>query len=621
LEQAEMRVPMPPFMPAEHSGADLRRLGEALKARAEDVLTLTVARTTGSDQVIDALVQDSFERISMSSTIAVARWTAGEGLEVAREAGRATWEIFGELAAQRAASLNEVTRRCLCWRDSMAEVLHESATQLEASPEALSEALNILQLSLEFSLVRMCECYETERRRTDEELARREEELSFMATHDGLTGLPNRTLILDRVEQMLVRSHRSQTPVAALFVDLDNFKSINDTLGHSAGDQLLKAVAARLDGVVRGADALGRLGGDEFVVISEEPSMAAGPELIAERLLDALKHPFKLGAEKESRVTVTASIGIAVGEQISAEDLLRNADIAMYRAKWDGKARYVVFESDMQDTIQSRMELEMDLREALAKDEFFLAYQPTIDLSDMRPIGVEALIRWRHPVRGVVQPDDFVPLLEETGLITEIGRWVLEEACRQGAAWREAGYAIDMAVNVSGRQLDSDQVIADVEGALSHSGLEPGALTIEITETTLMRNVTETARRLDAVKGLGVRIAIDDFGTGYSSLAHLQKFPVDALKIDRSFISGLQNNQEGETLIHTLVQLGKALSIETFAEGIEQQQELSLLRDEACDSGQGFLFARPLDVAATEAFLENWAEKVAPVLAQATRHI
>jgi diguanylate cyclase (GGDEF)-like protein len=505
----------------------------------------------------------------------------------------------------------------LCWRDSMAEVLHESATELEASPEALSQALNILQLSLEFSLVRMCECFETERQRTDEELTRREEELSFMATHDGLTGLPNRTLILDRVGQMLVRSHRTQTPVAALFVDLDNFKSINDTLGHSAGDELLEAVAARLDGVVRGADALGRLGGDEFVVISEEPSTTAGPELIAERVLDALKHPFKLGGENESRVTVTASIGIAMGERISAEELLRNADIAMYRAKWDGKARFVVFENGMQDTIQSRMELEMDLREALAKEQFFLAYQPTIDLSDMRPTGPEALIRWRHPARGVVQPDDFVPLLEETGLIAEIGRWVLQEACRQGAAWREAGYPIDMAVNVSGRQLDSDQVIADIEGALTRSGLDPGALTVEITETTLMRNVEETARRLSTIKALGVRIAIDDFGTGYSSLAHLQKFPVDALKIDRSFISGLQNNQEGETLIHTLVQLGKALSIETFAEGIEQQRELSLLRDEDCDSGQGFLFARPLDVAATEAFLQEWAEKVAPTLAQA----
>jgi EAL domain-containing protein (putative c-di-GMP-specific phosphodiesterase class I) len=356
-------------------------------------------------------------------------------------------------------------------------------------------------------------------------------------------------------------------------------------------------------------------------VISEELSLAVGPELIAERLLDALKQPFKLGADKETRVTVTASIGIAAGDHTSAEELLRNADIAMYRAKWDGKNRHVVFETDMQDTIQNRMELEMDLREALDKDEFFLAYQPTIDLSDMSPTGVEALIRWKHPVRGIVQPDDFIPLLEETGLIVEVGKWVLHEACAQGAAWRTAGYPIGMAVNVSGRQLDTDQLIADIEGALSRSGFDPGALTIEITETTLMRNVEATARRLTAIKALGVRIAIDDFGTGYSSLAHLQRFPVDALKIDRSFISGLTHNEEGETLIHTLVQLGKALSIETFAEGIEQQQELSLLRDQDCDSGQGFLFARPLDVAATEAFLQNWAENATPALTtQAPQH-
>ncbi len=441
-----------------------------------------------------------------------------------------------------------------------------------------------------------------------------------MATHDALTGLPNRTLILDRVEQMLARSARSQTPVAALFVDLDNFKSINDTLGHGVGDELLRAVAARLDGVIRDADALGRLGGDEFVVISEELSLSAGPELIAERLLDALKLPFNLGVDGATRVTVAASIGIAAGDRISAEELLRDADIAMYRAKWDGKNRYVVFETGMQDTIQKRMELEMDLREALENDEFFLAYQPTIDLNDMSPTGVEALIRWKHPVRGVVQPDDFVPLLEETGLIVEVGKWVLEEACSQGAAWRAAGYPIGMAVNVSGRQLDTDQLIDDIESSLSDSGLDPAALTIEITETTLMRNAEETARRLTAIKQLGVRIAIDDFGTGYSSLAHLQRFPVDALKIDRSFISGMRNNQEGATLIRTLVQLGKALSIETFAEGIEQQQELTLLRDEDCDSGQGFLFARPLDVADTEAFLRSCAENATPALAQAPQH-
>ncbi len=623
----EIRVPLPPTAAVEHSGASdeqsgdgLRRLGEALKARAEEVLERTVAHTAGEGHDVDAVVQGSFERISRSSTVAVARWMAGEGMAVAIEAGQETWLIFGELAAQRAASLDEVTRRCFWWRNVMAEVLRESATQLDVCTAALSEALNILQLSLEFSLLRMCECYETERRHTDEELTRREEELSFLATHDPLTGLPNRTLILDRVEQMLVRSRRTQTPTAALFVDLDNFKSINDTLGHGVGDELLQAVAARLDGVIRGSDTLGRLGGDEFVVISEDLSLEAGPELIAERLLDSLKHPFKLGENGENRITVTASIGIAAGDRTSADELLRDADIAMYRAKWDGKNRFVVFESGMQDTVQDRMELEMDLREALGNGEFFLVYQPTLDLSNMTPNGVEALIRWKHPVRGTVQPNDFIPLLEETGMIVEVGRWVLEEACRQGAAWRAAGYPISMAVNVSGRQLDTDQLVQEIEGVLTDSGMDPGALTIEITETTLMRNIEETARRLAAIKQLGVRIAIDDFGTGYSSLAHLQRFPVDALKIDRSFISGLKHNKEGETLIHTLVQLGKALSIETFAEGIERQQELSLLREEDCDSGQGFLFARPLDAETTEAFLRKLSGNGAPAPAPAPQH-
>ena len=598
---------------------DLRRLGEALNERTEDVRERILARNVASGQTLDAMVEDSFARVGTVSTIAVARWMAGEPPEVAREVGQESWQIFGQLAVQRAAALNEVTKRCLRWCDAASEVVRESAAALETPPETLLQALAMLQRSLNVTLVRMCESFDSERKLADEQLEHRQEELAFLATHDPLTGLPNRTLILDRVEQMLARSRRNQTPVAALFVDLDNFKSINDTLGHEVGDELLRAVAARLDGVVRSTDAFGRLGGDEFVVVSEELSLSAGPELIAERLIEALKEPFKLGSDEETRLTVTASIGIASGDRTAPADLLRDADIAMYRAKWDGKNRYVVFETGMQDAVQTRMELEMDLRVALENEEFSLVYQPTFDLSDMSPTGVEALIRWNSPKRGTVQPDDFIPLLEETGLITEIGKWVLEEACAQGAAWRAVGHRIGMAVNVSARQLDTDQLIADIERALSHSGLAPEALTIEITETTLMRNADETARRLTTIKGLGVRIAIDDFGTGYSSLAHLQKFPVDALKIDRSFISGLTNKGEGEALIHTLVQLGKALSIETLAEGIEQTQELSLLRDERCDSGQGFLFARPLDVAATEAFLESCATDIAPALVQAPK--
>ena len=586
---------------------DLRRLGEELHARTDEVVAGLSSRSKESGQVLDALVEDSFAKVGSVSTIAVARWMAGEGADVAREVGQDSWRIFGQLAAQRAASLNEVTKRCLRWRDSAAEVAREIAIQLELHPDVLEEALRMLQRSLDVTLVRMCESFEDERQRSNEELTRRQEELAFLATHDPLTGLPNRTLILDRVEQMLVRARRNPAPVAVLFVDLDNFKHINDTLGHGAGDRLLQAVAARLEGAIRDADALGRLGGDEFVVIAEGMSLAAGPELIAERLLEALKQPFKLDdSPEEARLTVTASVGIAAGDRGSAEELLRDADIAMYRAKWDGKNRFVLFESGMEDDVQSRMELEMDLREALGKDQFYLEYQPTFALQDMSPTGVEALIRWNHPVRGIIQPNDFIPLLEETGMIVEIGQWVLKEACRQAAEWRESGYPIGMSVNASAKQLDMDEFVEDVRQALLCSGLDPGALTIEITETTLMRNAEETAQRLAAVKELGVRIAIDDFGTGYSSLAHLQKFPVDALKIDRTFIARLTQDPEGETLIRTLVQLGKALSIETLAEGIEQTQELALLQDERCDSGQGFLFARPLDAGAIESFFAQW---------------
>jgi diguanylate cyclase (GGDEF)-like protein len=595
----------PSAAPLDPAG-DIRRLGEVLQARTDDVVAGMLKRSEASDHVLDAVVEDSFARVGTVSTIAVARWMAGEGADVAREVGQESWRIFGQLAAQRAAPLNEVTKRCLRWRDAADDVVRETAIQLELSPEVLAQSLSMLQRSLDVTLVRMCQSFEDERWRAHEELTRRQEELAFLATHDTLTGLPNRTLILDRVEQMLVRARRAQAPVAALFIDLDNFKSINDTLGHGAGDELLRTVAARLQGVVRDIDALGRLGGDEFVVVAEGMSLSAGPELIAERLLDALKQPFELKGSEKNRLIVTASIGIAAGDRSSAEELLRDADIAMYRAKWDGKNRHVVFESGMQDAVQTRMELEMDLRDALQNDEFFLVYQPTFDLRDMRPTGMEALIRWNHPTRGVVQPDDFIPPLEEIGMIPEVGKWVLEEACRQGAAWRAAGYPVGMAVNVSALQLDTDEFVTETRDALAASGLDPSALTIEITETALMSNAEETAVRLKAVKQLGVRIAIDDFGTGYSSLAYLQRFPVDALKIDRSFISRLTQDEEGETLIRTLVQLGKSLSIETLAEGIEESSELYVLKEEECDSGQGFLFARPLDVPACESFLQDW---------------
>ncbi len=588
-------------------GSELERLGRELSARTEDVVARMMRRSVESTQTLDKVVEDSFEDVGTVSTVAVARWMAGEGEAVAREVGQESWRIFAQLASQREAALNEVTKRCLRWRDATLEVLDQSAADLDLSAETLAAARGMVQRSLDVTLVRMCQSFEDERQRAQDELSSREKELVFLATHDALTGLPNRTLILDRIEQTLTRARHNQEPVAALFVDLDNFKAINDSLGHATGDELLCAVAERLEGVIRETDALGRMGGDEFVVVADGLSLAAGPELIAERLQEAFSEPFALGEEGESLVHVKASIGIATGDRASAEELLRDADIAMYRSKWSGKGGFLVFESGMEDEVQSRLEVEMDLQSALDDGEFFLLYQPTFDLQTMTPTGVEALIRWRRPGRGVVEPEDFIPLLEESKLIVDVGAWVLKEACMQAADWQLEGRPLELSVNVSALQLDTDDLIDDVKDALELSGLRPETLTIEITETALMTNAEETARRLRELKDLGIKIAVDDFGTGYSSLSHLRQFPVDVLKIDRSFVSQLAEGGEGEILLHTLVQLGKALEIETTAEGIERPQDLSLIRDKECDNGQGFLFTRPLSPQDAESFFSQWS--------------
>jgi diguanylate cyclase (GGDEF)-like protein len=439
-------------------------------------------------------------------------------------------------------------------------------------------------------------------------------QLRHQALHDALTGLPNRVLALDRAEQMLARARRQHIPVAALYVDVDGFKQVNDTFGHAAGDDLLRIVAKRLAGVVREGDTAARLSGDEFVVLVEGSALDAGAELIAERLLNVLRQPYEVDGEIGRQLSLTASVGVASGLRGSAAELLRDADVALYEAKMAGSNCYVQFESGMQTAAQDRLTFEMDLAEALENEQLFLLYQPTFDLQSENVIGVEALLRWRHPTRGVIPPVEFIPIAEESGLIVPIGRWVLEEACRQAATWHERGHRIGMSVNVSGRQLDDDELIEDVGDALEYSGLEPQALTLEITETTLMRDAEATALRLRELKGLGVRIAIDDFGTGYSSLAYLRQFPVDALKIDRSFIGGIAASKEATTLIRTLVQLGKALQIETLAEGIEDQVQLETLQREHCDHGQGFLFSRPLDVGAVEAFLQASGSSTQPLL-------
>ena len=432
-----------------------------------------------------------------------------------------------------------------------------------------------------------------------------QEMIRHQAFHDGLTGLPNRRLVLDRGEQMLARGRRQHAPVAVLIVDVDGFKYVNDTFGHAAGDALLQTIAARLSSVVREVDTIGRLGGDEFVLLLDSLTLDAAPEIAAERVLEVVRQPIELDQQPDRPVSISASIGIALGQDETIDQLLQGADLALYQAKDTGKNRHVLFESSMQTVAQDRLLLELDLGEALEADQLFLLYQPTFDLRTETVSGVEALLRWRHPSRGVLAPDRFIAIAEDTGMIVPIGRWVLQRACQQAADWHKQLHKIGIAVNVSARQLDQDGLLDDVADALAASGLDPQTLTLEITETTLMRNPEDTARRLGLLKHLGVRVAIDDFGTGYSSLGHLRQFPVDALKIDRSFISGIGSSPQSTVLIHTLVLLGKALNLETVGEGIEQRSQLRTLQGEDCDIGQGFLLARPLEIDAVERLLKR----------------
>jgi len=469
-------------------------------------------------------------------------------------------------------------------------------------------ALAVLFVGIAFSLLlaSVLLILGTGRARARKLVHERTAELQFLALHDPLTGQPNRTLILDRATQMLARARRHQVPTALMFLDLDDFKVVNDTLGHGAGDQLLVAVAARLVAQVREEDTVGRLGGDEFVLLVEGDALRGGVERVAGRILASLRAPFHI-ADSEQPLVVSASIGIAEGDRASAEELLRDADTALYRAKARGKRCAVAFDQGMQEAAEDQRSLLLDLGRAQEAEQFFLVYQPTIDLQSNALTGVEALLRWQHPDRGVVEPDAFIPELESSGLIVPIGTWVLNTACRQGAIWQAEGHRFTVSVNVSILQLARPEFVREVEEALALSGLNPSSLILEFTETTLMRNGPETIAQLETLKSLGVRLAVDDFGTGYSSLAYLRQFPMDTVKIDRAFVSGLCNSAEAAALVHALVQLGKALNLQTVAEGVEDDDQRVQLQIEDVDIGQGYLFSRPLGLADVDAFLERYS--------------
>ena len=430
-----------------------------------------------------------------------------------------------------------------------------------------------------------------------------EEQLRQLAFHDPLTLLANRSLFRNRVQHALALTQRSHQRLAVMFLDLDNFKNVNDSLGHDAGDRLLQAAAQRLVKSTRPSDTVARLGGDEFAILLEGINESTDVECIAAAITRSFDEPLQLDG---SDTHIAASIGIAFSQaDDDTEQLLRNADIAMYSAKAAGKARFVVFQPRMQEQLRERLRLEEDINRALERNEFFVEYQPVIDLTRRELLGVEALVRWNHPEQGLVMPGAFITAAEESGQIVELGRWVLIEACRSVKAWRDsivAGDGLRVAVNISGRHLQHADLVADVRSALEISGLEPENLVIELTESTIMHNTEVNLERFRELKSLGVRLAIDDFGMGYSSLSYLHRFPIDILKIDRSFVGRLTEQDDGPELARAVVMLGETLGLETVAEGVEHEDQVAKLLELGCVAAQGFLFARSsslADVAAT----------------------
>ncbi len=450
-----------------------------------------------------------------------------------------------------------------------------------------------------------------------------EERLAHRAFHDALTGLPNRALFVNRLEHALIRADRRDHSVAVLFVDLDDFKLINDSLGHEAGDRLLVAFAERLEDRMRVEDTAARLGGDEFTVLLEDVSDVSEPVRVAQRIVECLSEPFTI---EGNEVSVSASVGIALtargdgavsesgdpeGATLRSEDLIRRADLAMYRVKRKGKAGYEVYDASMNDAARERLQMEGDLRRALERGEFRVHYQPQVLLKGGAPVGVEALVRWEHPERGPVSPAAFVPVAEETGLIVPIGRFVLREACRQVVEWKDAspgGFpsgGLAVGVNLSAKQFQQKDLVHDVSRVLEETGLPPGDLILEVSESVAMNDAPLTEKVMRELKSLGVRLSIDDFGTGYSSLSYLKRFPADYLKIDRSFVDGLGRDPEEAAIVSAMVNLSHDLDLKVVAEGIETTEQLDVLREMGCELGQGYHFSEPLDAAGAVSLLAS----------------
>jgi diguanylate cyclase (GGDEF)-like protein/PAS domain S-box-containing protein len=421
--------------------------------------------------------------------------------------------------------------------------------------------------------------------------------LARLALHDSLTDVPNRTLLSDRLDQAMVRARRNESSIALLYIDLDRFKHINDSMGHAVGDELLKSVARRLLACVRNSDTVSRQGGDEFLILVEDVKHAHDAAVCAEKIIMALDAPHRI---KGQDLHLTASIGIATfpGDAPDADTLLRNADFAMYQAKYSGRNNYQFFKPDMNAHAVERQAVETDLRQAIERQEFVLNYQPKVNLETGAIVGVEALIRWHRQLREPMEPAQFIPIAEESGLILPIGRWALDEACRQARAWQDAGVAaIPVAINISAVELRAKDFLVNVRQILEASRLNPNLLELELTETFMMQDWKSTAEILRALKSLGVRIALDDFGTGYSSLSHMKRFPIDALKIDQSFVRDMTTDADDASIVSAVINMGRSLHMRVVAEGIQTHDQFVFLKERQCPEGQGYYFGPPLPAA------------------------
>ncbi len=458
--------------------------------------------------------------------------------------------------------------------------------------------------------------YIEEQRRISQALQESKEKFRHAAFHDALTGLPNRALLTDHLKLAIERARRREDHLfAVLFLDLDRFKNINDSLGHNIGDQLLIAIARRVENCLRPMDTVARLGGDEFAILLDGLEDAAAAVHIAERIQESLMQPYNLSGHE---VYTSTSIGITLSttNYEHPENLLRDADTAMYRAKENGKARYELFDTVMHARAVALLKLENDLRRAIERQEFEVYYQPIIRLETNEISGFEALIRWNHPERGFVSPTEFIPLAEETGLIMEIGQWVLREACGQMQRWQwlaPTARPLTMAVNLSGKQFKQPDIIEQIKKTLRETNCDPRSLKLEITESAVMENAEAATQMLTQLRDLGVQLSIDDFGTGYSSLSYLHRFPVTTLKIDRSFIGRMGTGDENSEIVRTIMTLAGNLGMDVVAEGVETEDQLTQLTALKCEYGQGYLFSKPVNAAAAQALLQQRAHGRAQV--------